>query len=45
MNILIALLIGALMGGLNGVGIFFGPREPVVGQYDFHRLFLQFRRR
>jgi hypothetical protein len=28
MNILIALLIGALMGGLNGVGIFFEPREP-----------------
>jgi hypothetical protein len=28
MNILIALLSGALMGGLNGVGIFFEPREP-----------------
>jgi hypothetical protein len=28
MNILIALVIGALMGGLNGVGIFFEPREP-----------------
>ena len=28
MNILIALLIGALMGGPNGVGIFFEPREP-----------------
>ena len=27
-NILIAFLIGALMGGLNGVGIFFEPREP-----------------
>jgi hypothetical protein len=40
MNILIALLIGALMGGLNGVGIFFAPPELVVGQYGFHRLFL-----
>jgi hypothetical protein len=28
MNILIALLVGALIGGLNGVGIFFEPREP-----------------
>jgi hypothetical protein len=28
MNILIALVIGALMGGLNGVGIFFERREP-----------------
>ncbi len=28
MNVLIALLIGALLGGLNGVGIFFEPREP-----------------
>jgi hypothetical protein len=28
MNILIALLIGAFMGGLNGVGIFFEPSEP-----------------
>jgi len=28
MNILIALLIGAFIGGLNGVGIFFEPREP-----------------
>src|SRR5207248_9853974 len=28
MNILFVLIIGALMGGLNGVGIFFEPREP-----------------
>jgi hypothetical protein len=28
MNILVVLLIGALMGVLNGVGIFFEPREP-----------------
>src|SRR5438270_677388 len=28
MNILVVFLIGALMGGLNGVGIFFEPREP-----------------
>ena len=28
MNILIVLLVGAFMGGLNGVGIFFDPREP-----------------
>jgi len=28
MNILFVLIIGALMGGLNGAGIFFEPREP-----------------
>jgi len=28
MNILFVLIIGALMGGLNGVGIFFEPSEP-----------------
>ena len=28
MNILIVLLVGAFMGGINGVGIFFEPREP-----------------
>ena len=28
MNILLVLIIGALMGGVNGVGIFFEPREP-----------------
>jgi hypothetical protein len=28
MNILFVLIIGALIGGLNGVGIFFEPREP-----------------
>jgi hypothetical protein len=28
MNIVIVVLIGALMGALGGVGIFFEPREP-----------------
>src|SRR5215469_8480004 len=28
MNILVVLIIGAIMGGLNGVGIFFESREP-----------------
>jgi hypothetical protein len=28
MNIIIVVLIGAAMGALNGVGIFFEPREP-----------------
>ena len=28
MNISVVLLIGAIMGALNGVGIFFEPREP-----------------
>jgi|SRR5207302_1687620 len=28
MNIIVVLVIGAVMGGLNGVGIFFEPREP-----------------
>jgi len=28
MNVLLVLLIGAIMGGVNGVGIFFEPREP-----------------
>src|SRR6266480_5649197 len=28
MNISLVLIIGALMGGVNGVGIFFEPREP-----------------
>jgi hypothetical protein len=28
MNISVVIFIGAIMGGLNGIGIFFEPREP-----------------
>ena len=38
MNILLVLIIGALMGGVNGVGIFFEPREPYKVEILWPRL-------